>query len=163
MRNIIMKEEKTMSIKIIFRTITMLVLAAVLAVNLCAQSDSRYDAGLNLPFNRKAGDVNPQTGNLTLSFTDVALPGRAGMNFSFSRVWSLNKSNVFNMDRNPYDQQNILTSDTIEQYSRMGAGWSTSLPYIFAEENAPSELNVPYQITVIIFPKLRLYRFPEKS
>lgn len=32
-----------------------------------AQSDTRYDSGLNLPFNEKAGDVNPQTGNITLS------------------------------------------------------------------------------------------------
>ena len=32
-----------------------------------AAGDTRYDAGLNLPFNEKAGNVNPQTGNLTLT------------------------------------------------------------------------------------------------
>ena len=42
------------------------ILLILLPTLLFAQSDSRYDAGLNLPFNQKAGDVNPQTGNLSL-------------------------------------------------------------------------------------------------
>jgi len=54
------------------------------------QGDTRYDAGMNLPFNKQAGDVNPQTGNLTVSSQDVALAGRAGFNFSFGRIWALN-------------------------------------------------------------------------
>jgi hypothetical protein len=62
-----------------------------------SQQDTRYDAGLNLPFNEQAGDVNPQTGNPTLGVTDVSLPGRAGYGFSFGRVWSLNRSNVYTM------------------------------------------------------------------
>ena len=45
---------------------------------LYSQQDSRYDSGLNLPFNQKAGNVNPQTGNVSVSVADVSLPGRAG-------------------------------------------------------------------------------------
>ena len=43
-----------------------------------SQADSRYDTGLNLPFNEKAGDVNPQTGNISINAADVSLPGRGG-------------------------------------------------------------------------------------
>ncbi len=105
-----------------------------------SQNDSRYDSGLNLPFNEKAGDVNPQTGNITLSFTDVALPGRAGMNFTFSRIWALNQSNVFAMERNSIDGSNYLSSETIEQYNHIGAGWSASLPYVFESSNGTTNL-----------------------
>jgi hypothetical protein len=90
--------------------------------------DNRYHADKNLPFNQKAGEVNPQTGEVTLSFTDVALPGRAGMNFSFGRTWSLSRSGAFHMD---YDQDignNIISGDTLERQNKMGVGWSTSLP-----------------------------------
>jgi len=73
-----------------------------------------------LPFNEKAGDVNQQTGNLMLGFTDVSHPGRAGYGFSFGRIWSLNRSNVYTMYRDPDDGSNRLGSETIEKYSRMG-------------------------------------------
>ena len=129
-----------MKITTIVRNLIILALLIITPFAAFSQSDSRYDSGLNLPFNQKAGDVNPQTGNLTLSFTDLALPGRAGLNFSFSRIWSLNQSNVFNMNQNSYDGLNYLSSDTIEQYNHMGVGWSTSLPYIFSPGNAPSEV-----------------------
>ena len=99
-------------------------------------TDSRYDAGLNLPFNQKAGDVNPQSGNITLGYTDLALPGRAGLDFVFARSWSLNQSNVFAMGRNSFDRMNILTSDTIEAYNHLGVGWSSSLPYIFEDNSS---------------------------
>ncbi len=105
-----------------------------------AQSDSHYDAGLNLPFNRKAGDVNPQTGNLTISVTDLSLPGRAGMNFSFSRVWSLNQSNAYNMNRSSDDGHNYLSDDTTDRFNHLGTGWNASLPYIFSLENTPSSV-----------------------
>jgi hypothetical protein len=51
-----------------------------------AQNDTRYDTDLNLPFNAKAGDVNQQTGSITIGATDVNLPGRAGMNFILDEV-----------------------------------------------------------------------------
>ncbi|MBN2444683.1 MAG: RHS repeat protein, partial [Spirochaetales bacterium] len=107
-----------------------IILFVFLFTALCAfpQEDTRYDAGMNLPFNQKAGDVNPQTGNITISETDVSLPGRAGYNFSFGRIWSLNQSNIYNMY--VLDGENRLNSNTIEQYNRMGAGWNTTLPYI---------------------------------
>jgi YD repeat-containing protein len=95
--------------------------------------DNRYHADKNLPFNQKAGEVNPQTGEVTLSFTDVALPGRAGMNFSFGRTWSLSRSGAFHMD---YDQDignNIISGDTLERQNKMGVGWSTSLPYVYED------------------------------
>src|SRR5512137_1119137 len=111
-----------------FLTIAIIILTAAV---MFGQQDTRYDAGLNLPFNEKAGDVNPQTGNITLSFTDVTLPGRAGHNFTFGRTWALNQSNVFAMKQNSADGTNLLTSETIEQYNHMGAGWNTNLPYIF--------------------------------
>ena len=106
----------------------LILLVLVVTIGLGFSQDSRYDAGLNLPFNEKLGDVNPQTGNITLSATDVSLPGRAGFNFTFGRTWSLNQSNVFNMY---YDNGlNLLDSNTVEKYSKMGVGWNTSIPYI---------------------------------
>ena len=108
-----------------------------MALTAAAQAtDSRYDAGLNLPFNQKAGDVNPQSGNITLGYTDVSLTGRAGLNFVFARSWSLNQSNVFAMGRNSNDNMNFLTSDTIEAYNHLGVGWSSSLPYIFEDRSS---------------------------
>jgi hypothetical protein len=100
------------------------------------QADTRYDAGMNLPFNEKAGEVNPQTGNLSLSFTDVSLPGRGGMHFSFGRMWSLNQSNVFNMYWNQDVQNNRLNATTVAQQNNMGVGWSTNLPYILSDSSS---------------------------
>ncbi|MBN2440629.1 MAG: RHS repeat-associated core domain-containing protein [Spirochaetales bacterium] len=89
--------------------------------------DTRYNSHMNLPFNAKEGDVNPQTGDISIRATDVALPGRGGYNFTFDRIWSLNRANVFNMY---YDGGNKLNSNTIDRQVRMGAGWSSSLPFI---------------------------------
>lgn len=105
-----------------------------------ADGDTRYDSGLNLPFNEKAGDVNPQTGNISLSVADVELPGRGGLNFRFSRIWSLNQSNVFCMYRSPRDGSNNLNSDTMEKYNRLGVGWSCNLPYIYTDTSSGSKV-----------------------
>src|SRR5690554_668426 len=109
------------------------VFATLLAACLClagpvqAAEDTRYDVGMNLPFNPKAGNVNPQTGNVTLNFSDLELPGRGQMSFQLSRFWNLNQANAFNMYCDAYDGSNKLSSETIEQYNRMGVGWSTKL------------------------------------
>jgi hypothetical protein len=108
----------------------------ILSLFAFAQPDSRYDAGLNLPFNEKSGDANPQTGNLTLGATDVSLPGRGGLNFSFGRIWTLNQSNVFNMYQDFVDGFNKLNSETVEKYNRLGAGRSGSLPYIASDKSS---------------------------
>ena len=70
--------------KNILAAITITLLFLIIPSTAFAQSDTRYDSGLNLPFNEKAGDVNPQTGNITLGVTDLTLPGRAGMNFALA-------------------------------------------------------------------------------
>jgi RHS repeat-associated protein len=101
-----------------------------------AQGDTRYDVGFNLPFNEKAGNVNPQTGNVTLSFSDLELPGRGGMNFQFGRYWNLNQANVFTMYRDPYDGSNKLNSETLEDCNHLGVGWSGTIPYIFADNSS---------------------------
>jgi RHS repeat-associated protein len=101
-----------------------------------AETDSRYDTGLNLPFNEKAGDVNPQTGNITLAYTDVTLPGRAGFHFTFGRIWALNQSNVFNMYWDPENQVNELDSNTVEKYNHLGIGWSSTMPYLFKDASS---------------------------
>jgi len=116
----------------------LLLVALFLAISLNAQ-DSRYDAGLNLPFNEKAGDVNPQTGNLTLGFTDVSLPGRAGFDFTFGRTWSLNQSNVFNMYQDG-NGANKLSSNTVEKHYRMGVGWSNNIPYIMEDNDSANKV-----------------------
>ncbi|MBN2440955.1 MAG: RHS repeat-associated core domain-containing protein [Spirochaetales bacterium] len=111
-------------------------IAGVLALMpglLHSQEDTRYDAGMNLPFNEKAGDVNPQTGNITLSFADVNLPGRGGMNFTFGRIWSLNQSNLFTMYCDPDTGENRLSSHTPEEQNHLGAGWNSTLPYIMED------------------------------
>lgn len=118
----------------------MIVVMLLLTMGAFAQSDSRYDAGLNLPFNQKAGDVNPQTGNLGISVIDLSLPGRAGMDFSFSRVWSLKQSNAYNMNQSSDDGHNYLSDDTPDRFNHLGTGWNASLPYIFSLENAPSSV-----------------------
>ena len=105
-----------------------ILLAVICQCILIAEPDSRYDTGLNLPFNEKAGDVNPQTGNITLSFTDLALPGRGGFHFTYGRIWALNQSNVFNMYWDPENQVNELDSNTLERYNRLGTGWSSTIP-----------------------------------
>ncbi|HEX3047262.1 MAG TPA: hypothetical protein VHY08_21085, partial [Bacillota bacterium] len=115
----------------IVTTITGVFSAPALAAN-----DTRYDSGLNLPFNEKAGNVNPQSGNLTIEATDLELPGRGGFNFKFGRIWSLNQSNVFTMYRNPYDGSNQLNSETMERFNRMGVGWSRNIPYIFKDNSS---------------------------
>jgi len=109
-------------------------------LGLTAQEDSRYDTGKNLPFNQKAGDVDPQTGNVTLQVTDLSLPGRAGMDFSFGRIWKTNQSNVFSMSRNPVTGGNRLTSHTIEEVNHLGAGWSADLPYILTDDSSGSRV-----------------------
>lgn len=107
---------------------------------LSAQQDSRYDSDKNLPFNRKAGDVDPQTGNVTIQETDLTLPGRAGMDFSFGRIWKTNQSNVFAMSRDPLDGNNRLTGRTIEEANHLGAGWSTNLPCILTDDDSGSRV-----------------------
>jgi len=126
-------ENKHVFIKL--RTVLFVLILIFCSWTAFSQTDTRYDAGLNLPFNEKAGDVNPQTGNLTLGFTDVSLPGRAGYGFSFGRVWSLNRSNVYTMYQDPNDGSNRLGSQTIEMYNHMGVGWSSNLPYVYADNS----------------------------
>ena len=101
-----------------------------------AATDTRYDTGLNLPFNEKAGNVNPQTGNVGVQVTDLELPGRGGLNFRFSRFWNLNQSNAFTMYQSPDDGSNKLNSETMEGFNRLGVGWSTNLPYIFKDNSS---------------------------
>ncbi len=104
------------------------------SASLSAQEDSRYDSHLNLPFNEKAGDVNPQSGSVTINEIDVSLPGRGGLDFSFGRTWVTNRSNVYTMYWSDSAQNNALSSDTIEKRNRLGAGWSSNLPYIEKNE-----------------------------
>lgn len=116
-----------------YLTIFLIVLGTI---GVYGQSDNRYDAEKNLPFNQKAGDVNPQTGTITIGAGDVSLPGRAGMNFSFGRSWNLNQSNVYHMYQDINDGSNRLSTDTIERVNRMGIGWSTNLPYIMEDDKS---------------------------
>ncbi len=99
-------------------------------------TDSRYNSDMNLPFNQKAGDVNPQTGDVTLNVTDLSLPGRAGFNFNFGRVWTSTQSNVFNMYQDRDNGQNRLDSSTVEVVNKLGAGWSSNLPYIYSDDSS---------------------------
>lgn len=126
--------------KKVFLTISIAFLL-VSGISVFGQSlDTRYSSNLNLPFNRKAGDINPQTGNVVLSYTDLELPGRAGFNFSFGRIWSLNQSNAFNMY---FDGSNRLNSNTIERVNRLGVGWSSNIPYILENSDTVySSLNL---------------------
>ncbi|MBB6478468.1 peptidoglycan DD-metalloendopeptidase family protein [Spirochaeta isovalerica] len=126
-----MNRNRMMNRKIIFTALFLMAGSLIFA-----QQDSRYDAGKNLPFNQKAGNVDPQTGNVTVQVTDLSLPGRAGMDFSFGRIWKTNQSNIFSMSRNPVDGSNRLTSHTIEEVNNMGAGWATSLPYILSDDSS---------------------------
>jgi hypothetical protein len=61
------------------RAAIIVLILSLLSLYVYSQSDYRYDSGLNLPFNEKAGGVNTQTGNLTLSAQDVSLPGRVSI------------------------------------------------------------------------------------
>ena len=112
------------------------ILMMVVSLSGIYAQDTRYDADKNLPFNEKSGDVNPQTGNLTLNYTDVSLPGRAGFNFTFSRVWNLNTSNAFNMYQDKNDGSNKLSGNTAEKHYRMGTGWSNNIPYVMVDKDS---------------------------
>ena len=107
------------------RNIIISIILILSAGMLSGQEDTRYDSDLNLPFNQKAGDVNPQTGGISLSAADVSLPGRAGMNFSFGRIWNLNQANVFNMYYDYYERTDRLDSQTPERLHHLGVGWSS--------------------------------------
>lgn len=122
------------------RTLLILTLVFIAGINLFAQQDSRYDSDKNLPFNQKAGDVDPQTGNVTLQVSDLVLQGRAGMNFSFGRIWKTNQSNIYTMSRNSVTGSNQLTMDTIEAQHNMGVGWSSTLPYILTDDSSGSRV-----------------------
>lgn len=122
-------------IKNIIRNTLILVLFFVPGL-LIAQSDNRYDSDMNLPFNAKNGDVNPQTGGVSLSYTDLSLPGRAGMDFTYSRFWTLNQSNVFNMYQDQTDGSNELNGDTLDKFNGLGIGWSSNIPYIFNDSSS---------------------------
>lgn len=116
------------------------VILFLITATLSAGTDARYDAGLNMPFNQKAGDVNPQTGNVTVNETDLSLPGRSGFNFTFGRTWNLNSSNVYNMDLNPVTGNNRLSSNTPETHHHLGVGWASSIPYIHRDINGTREV-----------------------
>ncbi len=121
-------ENKVIKTKHLKKLLLVLFLGIAQAFTAFAQGDVRYNANMNLPFNEKAGDVNPQTGELTLSFTDLYLPGRGGMDFSFGRTRTISQSNVFNMSY--INGQNVLDGETVEKENRIGSGWSSTLPYI---------------------------------
>lgn len=99
--------------------------------NIFSQTDTRYDSDMNLPFNSKEGDVNPQTGGISVTYSDITLPGRADMKFTFSRIWTLNQSNLFNMYLDPVDYENRLDGNTLDKYNGLGVGWSSNIPYIY--------------------------------
>ncbi|MCW8965545.1 MAG: hypothetical protein OQK82_02495, partial [Candidatus Pacearchaeota archaeon] len=64
---------------------------------------------------------------------DVALPGRGGYDFTFERIWSLSRANLFNMY---FDSTNKLNSNTIDRQVRMGVGWTSSIPFILENTDA---------------------------
>ena len=100
----------------------------------------RFDSEYNLPFNRKAGEVNPQTGSVTISETDVAIPGRAGLDFTFGRTWSLSTAEVFGMYRIPGTGANGLAGGTPGSEAAVGAGWRPSDPAIHIDEHTGSRV-----------------------
>jgi RHS repeat-associated protein len=118
----------------------LIILLFVFGIGVSAQTDTRYDSDMNLPFNQKAGNVNPQTGNVSVSGTDVSLPGRAGMNFSFGRMWNLNQSSVYNMFFDSVTGLDTLDNETISKLNNLGIGWSSTLPVI--QETFPQNQRV---------------------
>lgn len=53
--------------------------------------DNRYNENMNMPQDiGGGGNVSPQTGSLTISSADIALPSMNGLNFEVNRTYSSN-------------------------------------------------------------------------
>ncbi|MBN2440628.1 MAG: RHS repeat-associated core domain-containing protein [Spirochaetales bacterium] len=121
--------------KIKIYCILLLVVLLFTSWSIAAQDagDTRYNSHMNLPFNAKEGDFNPQTGDIAVRAVDIALPGRGGYNFTFERIWSSGLANVFNMY---FETTNKLNSNTIDKQVHMGVGWTSSVPFILENTDA---------------------------
>lgn len=96
---------------------------------------SMYDLGDEMPF-FSIGDsvdenINPVTGNVQLSYNDIVLKGKNGLDFILTRYYSQSQANIVSNlveDRGGYlaEERNFITFN--DRTYNIGAGWAFDLP-----------------------------------
>ena len=114
---------------------TMLLIAAMLITTFFLPAeDTRYNENLNTP--QGAGDsgtVSTQTGALSFSVTDIALPGMNGLNFEVIRTYSSTTANVYNMKTDTNMASSTTTHTPMDWKYGLGSGWGFHWPFIFRD------------------------------
>jgi hypothetical protein len=129
-----------------FNITLFIVIFTLININIFSNEDTRYNENLNTPQDVSGGgNVSPQTGALNIGVTDLALPGRNGLNFEVTRTYSSTLANVFNM---AYDDliTNRTTLHTPADWKYgLGTGWTFSWPFIYRDiddTDASKKLNL---------------------
>jgi RHS repeat-associated protein len=91
--------------------------------------DTQYNADKNVPFGTTITDFSPQTGAVSVSSTDLTLPGRAGLDLAITRTYSSSAANLY--AQGVSGSQSITTLATpLDRKYGLGSGWSFSFPFI---------------------------------
>ncbi|WP_198306625.1 RHS repeat-associated core domain-containing protein [Dehalobacterium formicoaceticum] len=84
--------------------------------------------------------VSPQTGELTLRFDDIQLPGRNGLDLTIGRIYQSSQARTGKWDISPFeDQQNSFSSYFQERYN-LGTGWSFAFPSVQVEQDSDQDI-----------------------
>ena len=77
-------KDKEMKMKKVF----IIIISIILSISTLYAGDTRYNENMHTPQDVTGGTtISPQTGTLSLPFTDVALPGMNGLNFEVTRTY----------------------------------------------------------------------------
>ncbi|MBN2443851.1 MAG: RHS repeat-associated core domain-containing protein [Spirochaetales bacterium] len=102
--------------------------------------DNRYNENMNQPQGiGGGGNVNVRTGALTISSTDISLPGLGGLDFVLARTYSSDLANVYNMKTNSSLYSSITVHTPADWKYGLGSGWTFSWPFLFwdIDDNSP--------------------------
>lgn len=128
---------KVMNMKNLF----MIIVIIVLSTGSLYAGDTRYNENMHTPQDVWGGTaVSPQTGSLSLSFTDFTLPGMNGMDFSVSRAYSSTLGNIYNMAVDDKGRSYVTPHTPGDWKYGLGTGWTFSWPFIYQDINDRSAI-----------------------
>lgn len=111
-------------------------------------SEAVYKKGINPPINIQNANeetISPATGNLEVTKTDISLKGINGLDFSLTRYYNLNESNLYDVymgeSYGTYYVDGVANTGWIpslkygeetekDEHYNIATGWSFDLPYI---------------------------------